>query len=169
MIDLKRMVRPLLAAALVTANASCLPQGPVRTTSPPDSAAGEVGMNFVGRGGVALLVPVVINGEGPFDFVLDTGATMICLDAPLAEQLDLPVRDMQFGYQVGIQGRQGARLVDIDSVRVGGASAHGISGCVLDLGMLQIGEIEASGLLGLNFLRNFHVTLDFERNIVRFQ
>jgi len=149
--------------------ASCVPQGPSRTTAPADSAAGEVAIRLVQPGDVALLVPVVINGEGPFDFVLDTGATMVCLTDSLAQRLDLPPRSMPFGFQIGVQGRERARIVDIDSMRVGAASAEDLPGCIIDLQMLQVGDLEIHGLLGLNFLKNFHVTFDFERSIVRFE
>jgi hypothetical protein len=36
-------------------------------------------------------VSVTINGKGPFDFFLDTGAGMTVLDADFAEELKLPV------------------------------------------------------------------------------
>jgi predicted aspartyl protease len=38
----------------------------------------------------AIMVQVKINGQGPYDFVLDTGATFTCLDNDLADQLKLP-------------------------------------------------------------------------------
>jgi predicted aspartyl protease len=44
-----------------------------------------------GSGGTALaLVPVYINGEGPFAFALDTGASHTLVDLDVARKLNLP-------------------------------------------------------------------------------
>src|SRR5580692_9603373 len=37
-----------------------------------------------------IVVPVTINGSGPYDFVLDTGSNSTMLDQKLAEELALP-------------------------------------------------------------------------------
>lgn len=37
-----------------------------------------------------VLLPVTINGKGPFTFALDTGASTSLIDTPLAQQLRLP-------------------------------------------------------------------------------
>jgi|GEM_PF-3917599 len=71
------IVRYWLIALTAGALAAC--QEDVRPTvssAPVDSVAGEVEFALAGPGGAALLVPVFVNGEGPFDFVLDTGATL---------------------------------------------------------------------------------------------
>lgn len=138
---------------------------PERTEAPADSAAGEVDFELVGPNDAALVVPVTINGVGPFHFVLDTGATLTCVDDALAGRLDLPdAAGAAFGAGVGGQGR--VRLVEIDSIAVGAAAAHDMTACALDLsGMEQVG-VEIDGLLGLNFLQSFRVTLDFERGVL---
>jgi hypothetical protein len=52
-------------------------------------------------------------------------------------------------------------------MRVGAASARGLTACALDLQVLRRVGPEVRGLLGLNFLRGFRVTLDFEREVLR--
>lgn len=62
-----------------------------------------------------------------------------------------------------MQGGAGSiRLVEIDSMAVGDARAESLIGCALDLEQLGSLGLNARGLLGLNFLRAFRVTLDFE-------
>ncbi|CAN5791056.1 MAG: clan AA aspartic protease [Gemmatimonadetes bacterium] len=143
--------------------------GPSAVTVPADSAAGEVDFQLTGPGGAAMLVPVHINGEGPFDFVLDTGATLMCLDARLIERLAVPVDTRQSGIGAGIEGTGQIQLVGLDSVRIGSARAEELSACVLDLAHTQALGIEFDGLIGLNFLREFRVTLDFARNVMILQ
>ena len=134
--------------------------------APADSAAGEVAFRLAGQDGAALLVPVHVNGEGPFDFVLDTGATVTCIDAALADSLSLPPLRGAVGMGAGATGAGQLRLVRMDSVRVAGARASGLPGCVLDLAHIRSVGFEADGLLGLNFLKPFRVTLDFERSVL---
>jgi predicted aspartyl protease len=161
----------LLATALFQL-AACDMAAPARVTVPADSVAGEIPFRLAGSGGAMLLVAVMVNGEGPFDLVLDTGATLTCLDSRLASELNLPRAAGAFGYGAGVGGTGRVALVRVDSLRLGEAHAERLTACVLDLehlGQLHgVGTTgtQVHGLLGLNFLRNYRVTLDFERNIV---
>lgn len=127
--------------------------------------SGETGVAFelAGPGGAALMVPVYVNGTGPHRFVLDTGATMTCIDAGLAERLGVPSEQGRVGVGMGIGQDAGAlQLVAFDSLRVGDATATGLNGCALDLEQFSAMGLEVDGLLGLNYLREFRVTLDFQ-------
>jgi len=133
---------------------------------PADVEAGEVPIRFEGPGEAALLVPVFINGQGPFDFVLDTGATLTCLDQRLVDRLELPTRRHGTAVGAGVEATGRLELVRLDSVRIGGAGASDLSGCVLDLAHTRAIGVDIDGLVGLNFLRSFRVTLDFERDLL---
>jgi predicted aspartyl protease len=132
-----------------------------------DSAAGEVKFRMTGPGGAALVVPVYINGDGPVDLILDTGATLTCLDSSLARELALPERRAALGMAVAVGGSGRVRLHAVDSLRVGRAVARSLTVCAIDLRELRRLGGNVRGLLGLNVLREFRVTLDFEREIVR--
>ena len=72
-----------LLAPLVLAG--CMQPGggaPVQVTG-----EGEVPFTLAGPGGAAIVVPVKINDTGPYNLVLDTGATLTCLDRALVERL----------------------------------------------------------------------------------
>ena len=145
---------------------ACTDMSPDRVAIAADSAAGEVAFELAGQGGAALIVPVRINGTGPYDFVLDTGATITCVDEQLAGQLSLPAVRGVMGTAAGVGGQGGVSLVEIDSLSMGGVHAHGLEACVINLEHLSAMGLELGGLIGLNVLREFRVTLDFERNIV---
>ena len=152
--------------ALLTFLWACPETGPSRVAAPPDSAAGEVAFRLAGPNQAAILIPVELNGQGPFDFVLDTGATLTCVDSAVAARLALPERRGLRGVGAGVGGSGRIRLVEIDSVQVGETRAYDLTGCVLDLeGARSIG-VEAHGLLGLDFLKPFRVVLDFERGVM---
>jgi predicted aspartyl protease len=147
--------------------ASCAQDGaPGRVQAPTDADAGEIPLQMVGTNEAALIVPVHINGQGPFDLVLDTGATFTCVTHEVAEQLALPDQPGAVGFGAGVQSAGRVRIIRFDSVRVGAAAAHDMSGCVLDLSSLELIGTSVDGLLGLNFLRSFDVRLDFVRNVV---
>jgi predicted aspartyl protease len=134
--------------------------------APADAALGEVPLRFVGSNDAVLIVPVHINGEGPFDLVLDTGATWTCVTDEVAQRLDLPDQPGAVGFGAGVQSAGRVRLIRFDSVRVGPASAQDMGGCVLDLSSLAAVGTRVDGLLGLNFLRSFDVHLDFTRDVL---
>ena len=161
----RRYTRRLL---LVTATllAACETGTPSRVEAPADSAAGEIEFQMPGPNDAAILVPVFINGEGPFDFVLDTGATLTCLERATAERLTLPEQRGVLGVGVGVGGSGRVTLVEVDSIRVGQARAFDTTACVLDLQQFGALGTPIHGLLGLNFLRSFRLTIDFRRNVL---
>jgi len=165
-------MRRALLSLLLFATAGCGVGGPASVTVPADSVAGEAPFRLAGPGGAMLLVSVEVNGQGPYDLVLDTGATLTCFDQTVADELQLPRAVGAVGYGAGVGTAGPMRLVRVDSLRLGAAHAERLTACVLDLQHLQQlrtftgGATEVHGLLGLNFLRNYRVTLDFERNVV---
>ena len=146
--------------------AACVDAAPDRVEIAADSAAGEIEFELAGPGGAALLVPVRVNGQGPFQFVLDTGATVTCVDDALASRLALPDVRGVIGTAAGVGGQGGVRLVSVDSLSIGSVRAHGLQACVVDLEHLSGIGLDLDGLIGLNVLKEFRVTIDFDRRIV---
>lgn len=161
-----KLTTPFVLAA-VLATAGCEGALPARVSVQADTAGGEVPLRVAGRGGAVLMVAAHINGAGPFNLVLDTGATLTCVDEQLASQLRLPRKTGAVGVGAGVGGSGRVALVQVDSVRLGGSIVRNLTACVLDLRHLRdLGAGGVSGLLGLNFLTGFHVTLDFERRLL---
>lgn len=156
---------PLLLIPLV----GCQPAAPAHVEVPADSAAGETPIEWAGPNQAALMVPVHVNGTGPYDFVVDTGATLTCVSHTLASELDLPRPGGRIGVGAGVGGSGRIELVRIDSLRVGGARAEDLSACAIDLSAAERVGVTAHGLLGLNFLRSYRVTFDFERDVLILQ
>jgi predicted aspartyl protease len=158
------MLLATLAAVLV---AGCEVSGePGSTSAPATREDGAIPLRFVGAQDAAMVVPVHINGEGPFDLVLDTGATFTCVTPEVAERLQLPEERGAVGIGAGVHAAGRVGIVRFDSLRVGAAAATDMPGCVLDLSALQAVGTEVDGLLGLNFLRSFDVHLDFGRDVL---
>jgi predicted aspartyl protease len=132
---------------------------------PVDSAAGEIAFS----GTAAMVVPVHINGEGPLRFALDTGSTLTCVDRRVAERLQLPERRGMQGVTAGASGIGQIRVVEVDSLRVGGVAMRELQACVVELAHARQVGVEIDGLLGLNFLRAYRVGIDFDRGILSLQ
>lgn len=163
---LRNSLWPVLLATLLGA---CQQSAPARVEAPADSVAGEIAFEWAGPSAAAILVPVHINGRGPYPFVLDTGATLTCVDDALAAELSLPEARGQIGFGAGVGGAGRMRLLDTDSLRVGAATAEELPVCALDLSAVRQAGIEFQGLLGLNFLRSFRMAVDFERAVLSLQ
>ena len=74
-----------IAIALMAA-APSFAQTPVADVPPTDDATLPTGMDAASR----MTVPVMVNGKGPFNFVIDTGADRTVVSRELAERLALP-------------------------------------------------------------------------------
>lgn len=148
----------------------CRLPGGVSPGSPAETAPGEVTFELAGANEAALIVPVKINGKGPYDFVLDTGATFTCIDRPLAEELKLPEWSGPLGSVVITGGDGEMAFVKIDRLEVGDtASATDLVACKLDLSRMQPPGFGIKGLVGLNFLKSYRMTIDFERKSLRLE
>ncbi|HEX9953571.1 MAG TPA: retropepsin-like aspartic protease [Rubricoccaceae bacterium] len=157
-------MRTCVLAALFALSGCEIPLGggPSRTSVPDDSAGHSVAFSLAGPGGVAVVVPVSVNGGPEVPFVLDTGATLTCIDTALADSLGLPRQPGVAGVGATISGAGSVGVVRADSFRVGAASAYDLPLCTVDLSALTRVGLEAEGLVGLNFLKAFRVGIDFE-------
>ena len=158
--DMPRL--PLLVAGLAILVGCEVPVSgaPSRVEAPADS--GGVAFELAGPGGAAIVVPVSIDGGPEVPFVLDTGATLTCVDRAFADSLGLPARPGVRGTGAGVGGAGSVGIVRADSFRVGDATAYDLTLCTIDLAAIEGVGIEAEGLVGLNFLTSFRVGLDFE-------
>jgi predicted aspartyl protease len=164
-------VRPLafLILLLSLPALGCGLQSTLSPGSPSETAPGEVNFKLAGPNEAALIVPVKINGRGPYDFVLDTGATFTCVDQPLAEELKLPAWSGPLGSVVITGGGGQMGFVKIDTLEVGDTvQASELVACKLDLSRMQPPGFGIKGLVGLNFLKSYRLTIDFERKLLRF-
>ena len=159
----------IIVSALFLSYSGCAIEMPSNLVSAANTIPGEVAFNLAGPGEAAIVVPVQINGEGPFNFVLDTGATLTCVVQELVQKLKLPEQRGVYGMGAGINSQGNFQVLKIDSLQVGTAKATNITGCSIDLQNIKSIGLDAQGLLGLNFLKSYRVTIDFEHKILQLQ
>lgn len=157
----------LLVPFVVLLTAACVQTDVGGADVAAGAKPGEVAFRLAEPNDTAIIVPVTIDGKGPYDFVLDTGATLTCVGESLAKELALPEPRGVLGRGATIGGSGNMRLVQIESLRIGETEATNVMACAVDLSNVRQLGLDVHGLLGLNVLKNFRVTLDFERKIMR--
>ncbi len=163
------MRKLLLACVLSGSMLGCVLPGTKEVGSPADASPGAVEFRMAGPNDAAIIVPVKINGRGPYDFVLDTGATFTCLDDEFADELKLPEWKGSFGTVVVGPGGGGMKLLKVETLEVGNARATGLAACSIDLNRMAPPGLGIKGLVGLNFLKSYRITIDFEKKLLKLE
>lgn len=140
----------------------------------PDSlfvrpGAAEVDFHISGEGATAVdmnlrsfhvYIPVMVNGEGPYRFVLDSGAGLTVISTEIVDRLGLE-RSGQLPA-VGTGGTEVGSFVVLDSVSVGDAVMIDLVAGELDLSTLnQFVQEEIEGILGYELFSRFVVQIDY--------
>ena len=124
-----------------------------------ERSAPAVPLRIDARG--AALVPVHVNGAGPFIFVLDTGSSRSIVSWALARELEAPA--VARSQIVGSAGSQMGIVVRLASVAVGSARVADVLAPVVDESRLSELGRGIRGVLGQDFLAGFNYTLDYRR------
>jgi predicted aspartyl protease len=107
-----------------------------------------------------LKVAVRINGNGPYHFVVDTGADRTVLATEVAVELGL-----FHGEKVMLEGVVRAVLAETVSIRT--LSFGSITCRHLVVPTLSRSLLDADGYLGLDFLNGHRVTFDFKNHVLQ--
>ena len=118
----------------------------------PDTAL-QAGFDPVQR----MTVPVMVEGKGPFTFVVDTGANHSVLAIETAQGLNLPSGGTAAIH--GIAGVEPAETVYVRQMTIGSVATKR-----LRMPLVSRRNLGADGLLGVDVLTRRDVQLDFERN-----
>ncbi len=127
-----------------------------QTASPADFAAGATRTDRLGR----VVAPVSINGQGPFRFIVDTGANRSVVSDELALSLGLAPNGSADVHSV--HGVTVAPLVNVQNLRYGDVSLNAAALPMLS-GRVLAGE---QGLLGVDGMSGRRLRMDFERNCI---
>ena len=144
----------LLLAAPVQLSAQPAVQDPLSAEAAAAEQADDVGLGRDAR--FRMTVPISIDGKGPFEFLIDTGAERTIIGAELARSLALPAGKSAMMHSMSGAGT--VRTVIIPRLQVSKKSVSGIHAPALK--EIHIG---ASGMLGIDSLQSQRITFDFQR------
>ncbi len=130
------------------------PPTPDAAASLPADAAEEIGIAEDGRD--RMTVDAMVDGKGPYPFLIDTGAERTVISAELARRLEL---DEGKGARLhSMSGVSQVETVVIPELQVSRKPVREIHAPAL-----KQAHIGAAGMLGIDSLQSQRVTFDFER------
>src|SRR5229473_6167167 len=109
-----------------------------------------------------VVVPVMINGRGPFRFIVDTGANHSTISPGLARELGLTPTQAPSIVLDGITGRAQVSFVTIDRLQAGDLTIEGTQLPVVWASVMA----GADGILGAAGIKEKSLLVDFQRNRV---
>ena len=133
---------------------------PAPAASPTDPAGGQLPLGE--DKALRLTVPVMINGQGPFNFTIDTGADRTVISKELAERLNLPAGGKARLHAMG--GQADVRLVKVEKLQVSTNIARDIKAAAL-----PVRNLGADGLLGIDSLKGQRIVIDFAAETMRLE
>jgi len=119
-----------------------------------------------------ITVDAVVNGNGPFNFVVDTGASHTVISNQTAEKLGLNGNspcccESTTGRSAqGAGGPVAARATTVESVRVGDVEVKNVEVALIDLKSLSNAW---DGIIGYTFMKDFKVVIDYPRQEISFE
>ena len=114
-----------------------------------------------------VIVPVLVNGQGPYEFLLDTGSTTSVVDRKLTKELGLkPLQETVIRTASGTERVPIARVHQID---VGSQSTQTVLVLCSKMDGVRSLDKNIRGILGFNFLSRFRYTLNYKKKTLRFE
>lgn len=149
-----------MASILAKAQTASPPLGGVGSavTAAPDQGTARI--NAATDAASHLMVQVHINGDGPYHFVVDTGADRTILASEVAAELGLAR-----GEEVMLKGV--VRAVRTETVSIRTMTFGSITKRRLTVPTLSRSLLDADGYLGLDFLDGHRVTFDFQNHLLQ--
>lgn len=102
-----------------------------------------------------VIAPVMINGQGPFRFMVDTGANTSCVSSALADRLALP-RGRRLSVHTIVGPRERSSVL-IDRLEVGARSRTRVEAPVFVMAGFEI-----DGVLGIDWLKGQRLVFGFK-------
>jgi hypothetical protein len=140
-------------AFLLAATAAQAADEPAKATPKPE-ASRQVPYKLTDSKHV--MVRVKLNGKGPFNFILDTGAPALIMTEAVAKKVGAEAEKGGWAkYKLDVEGGvtlPDAKGVGMDMFQLKGMNAMGIAG------------VELHGVLGYNVLAKFRIEYDFTKD-----
>lgn len=166
--DRRALMSTLTGAALAAAIGPVWANSPVRpfrriqemAEDPPEELqyATSTTLDRIGR----IMAPVMVNGQGPFLFVVDTGASHSTLSPALAATLEVTAKEADVVTLNGVTGAAQVPVVHIDSLEAGALLLEDQRMPIIWSSIMA----NADGILGVAGLTEQRIDVDFRQNTI---
>ena len=156
--------RHIIIAWLLAGFAPALAGEPSPAPSPPDAAAGLIDpaaqvMALGADRHARFTLPVLVEGTGPYDFMIDTGSQATAVTAEIRTIAALSPAGT--ATLVGMASRREVEMVDVGRIEFGANSYTNFAAPVLSRE-----NVGADGIIGLDALQDFRVLVDFRKQTI---
>ena len=100
-----------------------------------------------------MIAQVSINGQGPYDFLLDTGAGWVVVSEDLAQKLALTLQENEEIEVRGFCGTEKGQRVTLEEVAIQSHQQQNLDAVVIKSEVLQL--LGVDGIVGQNFLNQY--------------
>lgn len=114
--------------------------------------------------GDLIVVRVLINRTGPYDFLVDTGSQITTIEPALASALHLRIEGTTGVSGVATHSQNAYAVLDL--MEVGTHSVPHSLAIIQDVAQLKAADPRIRGILGQNFLAHFDLLIDNRRQIL---
>ena len=111
-----------------------------------------------------IIVPVVVNHTGPYNFLVDTGTLSTMVDPLLATELHLKTQGS--AEVIGVGFSRDTSFAYLELLEAGSHSVANHPVVVQDLQPLRAADLQFRGILGADFLGHFDVLMDYAHRIL---
>jgi predicted aspartyl protease len=115
----------------------------------------------INRTGNLIVVQAIINGKGPYDMIVDTGASTTLITPIVARRTGVRM-DGATAKATGANGNTTATLARSNSFALGSIEVKNLQVAVMSLtAVSRATGLRVGGVIGFNFLKHFRVTIDY--------
>ncbi len=105
-----------------------------------------------------IFTDVKINGKGPYNFVVDTGASQTALSQKLARDLGLKIITTTVMHGVGGSGKVDSNIYRVDRLQIGDVAIKDLPVGTFDDPLIS--QL-ADGIIGTSMLADFIITINY--------
>lgn len=113
-----------------------------------------------------IVVQAMVNGTGPFRFLLDTGSTHTVISPDLARRLQAPI--IGEAALTTVSDMHKDRLARLREIRVGEATVSELGAVVDRMDQVKLNAPGVQGVLGEDFLSQFDFLIDYKKRELHF-
>jgi len=115
-----------------------------------------------------VLIDAYVNGKGPFNFVVDTGASMTVISPAVARATHID-QDGARGIATGATGNLHVRAAKLESLKLGSSELKNVDVAIMSLAVLnRASRLGLGGILGYNVLKKFQITINYKLRRILF-
>jgi len=117
-----------------------------------------------------IMIEAKVNGKGPFNFAVDTGASVTVISKQTAEKLGISENPSKPKKGHCCSGEVDMSLSRVESVQVGDVEVRNIPVALMDLTTISkcVGT-NLEGIIGHSFMKNYRILIDYPNNTISFE